>query len=62
MEDFLNIEREDDVFLIRFGAEYFMNRNWGLNGGYRYEDRNSNNAGVRQFKVNQVYFGVVGRI
>jgi len=61
-EDFLNIEREDDVLLFRLGAEYSLNRYWGLNLGYRFEERESNDAGAREFELNQLYFGVVGRI
>lgn len=63
-EDFLNTDngRKDDIYRFRLGAEYAITRNWGLNGGYTYLKRESNDDTVRQFDINRIYFGLVGRI
>jgi hypothetical protein len=66
-EDFLNITREDDVFSARFGAEYSLNRRWGINAGYIYQERDSNyknspDFNVQTFEINRLYLGVVGKI
>jgi len=61
-EDYLQTPREDDVSRLNLGADYLLSRNWSLQGGYRYQKRDSNDAGVRQFKVNQFYLGIRGQI
>jgi len=63
-EDFLEISREDDVWEAKAGVEYFLNRNWSLNGGYIYQKRDSdlNNPSVKEYKINQLYIGFSGQI
>ena len=61
-EDYLQITREDEVANARLGLNYFLTRNWGLNAGYRYQKRDSNSPGAREFRVNQFYLGIHGQI
>ena len=59
-EDFQEITREDDVNRFEFGALYLLNRYLELNGGYVYEDRNSNT--FRSFSVNRIFIGLRAQI
>jgi hypothetical protein len=61
-EDFLQIVREDDYWRLRVGAEYFLNRNWSLNGGYIYQKRDSNLNNVIEYTINQLYIGFSAQI
>jgi hypothetical protein len=61
-EEYLQTTREDDVARFRLGGEYLLNRNWRLNGGYTYQKRDSNNNDAREFRVNQIFLGILGQI
>jgi hypothetical protein len=61
-EEFLQTTREDDVAIFRIGGEYLLNRNWRLNAGYTYQKRDSNVPDGRDFKVNQIFLGILGQI
>jgi hypothetical protein len=61
-EDFLNIDRTDDFKRVIFSAEYFLSRRWVIDGGYIYQDRESDDPTADQFSVSQVYLGFKARI
>ena len=61
-EEYLQTPRTDDVTRISVGGEYFLNRYWSLNAGYRYQERESDSVNARQFEVNQFYLGIRGQI
>jgi hypothetical protein len=61
-EEFLQTTREDDVARFRIGGEYLLNRNWRLNAGYTYQKRDSNDNNAREFRVNQIFLGILGQI
>ncbi len=61
-EEFLQTTREDDVVIFRLGGEYLLNRNWRLNAGYTYQKRDSNTANARDFRVNQIFLGILGQL
>lgn len=63
-EDFQGIEREDDNVIIKFGAEYRLNRNFWLVAAYRHWDRDSGPPGFggREFTMNEVTFELTYQI
>jgi hypothetical protein len=63
-EDFQGIDREDDNFIIKFSAEYSMNRNIRLAAGFRHWDRDSGppDSGGREFTMNEVTIEVTYQI
>jgi hypothetical protein len=61
-EDFLNIDRNDDFKRFIFSGEYLLSRRWVIDGGYIYQDRESDVRGGDQFSVSQVYLGFKARI
>jgi hypothetical protein len=61
-EEFLQTTREDDVVTFRIGGEYLLNRNWRLNAGYTFQKRDSNKEDGRDFKVNQIFLGILGQL
>jgi hypothetical protein len=61
-EEFLQTTREDDVVIFRLGGEYLLNRNWRLNAGYTYQKRDSNATDGRDFRVNQIFLGILGQL
>jgi hypothetical protein len=57
--DFQGIDREDQGVTARVGVEYFLNRNVGVFGGYRYTDVSSDGRDRdRDFKENRVTLGL----
>ncbi len=63
-EDFQGIDREDDNVIIRFGAEYRVNRHFWLVAGIRHWDRDSgpSGSGGREFTMNEVTIEVTYQI
>jgi hypothetical protein len=61
-QDFLNIDRTDDFKRVVFSGQYFLSRRWLVNGGYIYQDRESDEPTADQFSVSQVYLGFKARI
>ena len=61
-EDFLQILREDHYWRLKVGAEYFLNRNWSLDGGYIYQRRDSYKEIANEYTINQLYIGFSAQI
>jgi hypothetical protein len=61
-QDFLNIDRTDDFKRVILSAEYFLSRRWVIDGGYIYQDRESDDPTADQFSISQVYLGFKARI
>lgn len=59
--DFRGIAREDDVYRLRLGATYTLNRNLFVEGGYSYETRESN-VRAREFDNNVVLVRIGARL
>lgn len=51
--DFEGLAREEDVTGFDISAEYLINRNMSVKGGYRYEERDANIVG-RDYERNQI--------
>jgi hypothetical protein len=61
-EDFLNIARKDDVTRFEAGFKVLMSKYMELNGGYTYQNRDSNEARTARFSVNQLFVGFLIQI
>ncbi|AWK86575.1 outer membrane beta-barrel protein [Azospirillum thermophilum] len=57
LDDFNGISRQDDVYTLGAGATYQLNRYLSLTGGYTYEKRKSDAAGL-DYSNNLVYLRV----
>ena len=56
--------REDDVTLATIGAEYRINRRWGIKSAYRYRARDTEpeNFGGRVFNINEITIDLTYRL
>ena len=63
-DDFENIDREDDLWELRLGGKYLMNRYVQVLFGYRYQDRDTDpsDSGGRIFEINEVFLRLAGQL
>ena len=60
-DDFEDTNRTDDIFRAGTGLTYLLNRNWSIEGGYRFSRRNSD-ANDEDFTRNRVTIGLTARL
>ncbi|MDH3770394.1 MAG: outer membrane beta-barrel protein, partial [Nitrospirota bacterium] len=60
-DDFEDISRTDNIYRAGAGATYLLNRNWSIEGGYRFGYRDSD-ADDEDFTRNRLTIGLTARL
>jgi hypothetical protein len=63
-DDFEDINRDDDLWELRLGGKYLMNRYLKILFGYQYQDRDTSpsDSGGRVYKINELFVRLVGEL